>query len=348
MQYGSDASDSASDDSQGTIDYPDTPSTGRADLDSPVWTVDEPSPTHMTCNCCFNTECVPLRDERGTYVTRLSEVNRESHPEFYTHMRLGDHLLVTAGCGRREHAVCVACIRTASRANRRPMLGCLAVATDVCRHTYGDGIRWCLTPEENRLVQGKRRRQSSECTGCATSSCHDLSMIETTRQGCSVKKCECGARTCLECGAMVNQDVCGDCQRHPAPPLRPSRSFPSVCNGTVTRAMIVQRAVQVLRDAGRVVRCDRCGIRIERRNGCKIVTHCGVDVCSECNTRGCSSTGAIEGGNCCTATAALPAYARPTGRVALSLATLGMWHDDDPRATLEALMTTLVAQFTQV
>lgn len=274
----------------------------------------------MTCECCCREDCLPAWVPGTEQLGRLSQLNDDSLLGLEEADRLGDRVAVLGECG--VHAVCVGCIRLAASGTRPPR--CLAMGA-ACAAEYGAGVRWCFDPDE----YAKRAHLPPRVVrcGCGAMVTRCTYVTENTLCGANVAVCSCGQPVCFDCGLTADtelladgrqQGFCPGCRDDQAPPLRLARCFPQLRNADVTDAQVAGRAVQILSERGLSVSCDHCGVPVERAEGCKYVTHCGTEMCSECNVRGCPSSGNVVG-TCCPGSSELEASARPWGRMALSL-----------------------------
>lgn len=309
--------------SSSSIDYPDEDTSDTSDDESSASTAsslyspdaefshawaeadkEAVRPT-ATCLCCMGS-CYPARGPgRRRRVARLCDLNLESVVDAADEVNAatgreapdgGLPAEAAVSCG--EHVVCVRCIRAA--ADARPeqppaLLACLAAGCD-CQRRYGDGVRWCWSAEAYARRTGQHTSAEVVC-GCGRTNRRLVYAVENTRVGSNVQKCECGTQLCFDCGLACAGDRCQACSVEPAPRCRPSLFFPEVDNRAVTPEQVAGRAVEMLEDGGECVRCHHCGLRLARTGGCKVVTHCGREVCVQCNARGQRSTGLLRG--CC-------------------------------------------------
>jgi hypothetical protein len=356
--------------SEGTVDYPDTPDSSGSSIESYAQLTrhlfpfdDDVSPAAstqtvatarrrigapqerapVTCECCCREDCLPAWVPGTQQLGRLSQLNDDSLLGLEEWAlgdlgeggadRLGDRVAVLGECG--VHAVCVGCIRRAASGTRPPR--CLAMGA-ACAAEYGAGVRWCFDPDEYaQRVQLPPRVVRCGCGAMVTRCTH---MTENTLRGANVAVCSCGQPVCFDCGLSADtellpdgrrQGFCPECRDDQAPPLRVACCFPPLRNADVTDAQVAGRAVQILSERGLSVSCDHCGVPVERADGCKYVTHCGTEMCSECNVRGCPSSGSVVG-RCCPGSSELEAKARPWGRMALSLQVLFLSAQPQARA----------------
>lgn len=330
---------SSSGSSLGTIDYPSTPDdngsvASNGGYPTPGWISPDPptpvigtfdqawaAPETCTCNCCCRTDGRPTYGATpgGDRVGRLAELNDETLLHHGSNDRLPDDAVFLGPCGRPEHSVCVRCVRSALASHHGPPgeLRCLGMGGD-CQHTYGDGLRWCMFWYEWAARTGATAHVSVRCN-CGAPVRRSLHLSEHSTPGRNFQECSaCETTMCFDCGRSTLPDGCARCAGGGGPLTR-SRVFPEVCQWAVTAEMVTERATTILADRGGHVRCDKCGANLQREEGCKYVTHCGTEVCSECNARGCSTTGIMCRHDCCRGTCQLAEPSRPIGRIALSL-----------------------------
>jgi hypothetical protein len=356
-----------SDDSEGTVDYPDTPTTNPSTPLATSPNAFEPfegsSPqlielqsiervTHLVnrhtiespivCECCQQ-DCVPVWAPISgpRQLTRLSQINQDS----FTGGRLVDGSAVLGECG--VHIVCVGCIRQATRDDRP--LACIAMGAD-CTSEYGAGLRWCFDTDEYT----KRYRIPERVVRCVCGleNKRDAYTTENTKRGKNIQRCPCTRYVCFDCGRDadckqvsdgISRVYCHWCRLSVRPPLRTAPCFSDTSNEDVTVLQVIERAVEILRHRGLSVVCDHCSTAIERAHGCKFVTHCGTEICSECNVRGCRSSGSVVG-RCCPGSSELDARARPYGRMALSLKQLFSTTQPAARPAALVAMGTVIRQ----
>lgn len=253
-------------------------------------------------------------------LARLSQLNQDSLMNWCGD-RLDDDAIVLGECG--VHSVCVGCIRRAATPNRP--LSCIAMGAE-CSTEYGHGLRWCFDTDE----YSERHRLPDvvvRCS-CGRDNQRDTYSVENTAPGGNVQQCKCMRNVCFDCGTQPTafdclpdgrtRPFCHECRNGGLRPLRTSVCFPQASNHMVTDKQVIDRALEILRNRGLSVVCEHCTTAVERVDGCKFVTHCGTEICSECNVRGCRSSGSVVG-QCCPGSSELKVQARPHGRMALSL-----------------------------
>ncbi len=296
----SSSSSSALEPDQRDLDFEAARGTGTSDDESD--TTATPELVTVECECCCQ-PCHPVSTAagHGRRIGRLAEINQEAvdninddldrHPSLG---RLNDRAAVTCGL----HTVCVGCIRRGQRDKEPPELSrCLAAGAD-CSECYGPGVRWCYTAPEFAQMTRERPIAVRPCPSCQAPNELSVFVQENSGQGRSVRHCwSCPQRMCFDCGGAVTGEVCPECVDEPAPAHRPSIFFPELDNCDVTAEAVAGRAREMLEDRGRCVRCHHCGIRVAHIGGCKVVTHCGREICFQCNARGQRSSGFVRG--CC-------------------------------------------------
>jgi hypothetical protein len=304
----------------------------------------------VTCRCCCREDCIPVYAplvgadyQKGG----LSELNHEAMhdaqdtAEFRTSQesplyRLPDRSAVVGPCGSWDHTVCVACIRAGVDARDKSMpldMECLGGCN--CRARYGPGLRWCFDPDDFNARQASVLTVVVDCPGCGQPRSRPVFELENSQPGDNVRLCPCGTSVCFDCGKKAKDGTCEACDLEVAPPLRPSLYFPDLDNRDVTAAHVVTRAREVIEDRGECVRCIHCGLRMVRINGCKVLTHCGTEVCIECNARGQRTTGQVR--RCCRASGAPPPV-----RTAMALTMLlGTVSDNVRRQAVHAMRSVM-------
>jgi hypothetical protein len=263
----------------------------------------------VDCDCCFES-CIPLG-------VALNEVNMETAERSVGfRIRLDDNIAISCG----SHFVCVRCIRATFDEDPE----CTACpAMHGCEHVYGPSIRWLMEPNECR------KPMSWPCPGCTQpldmhqSIPNATAATATTRVSCG----HCGTHSCTGCRA-TECDVRG-CSRA----FEYSNSIPHLQRHKVTIEHVLSRAAAIYSNCGLSVPCGHCGVELQRHQGCKTLTHCGLEVCSECGTYRPTRT-------CCKGTAEMAPANRAAGRLILqicrllgdtptelcSLVTKQMWH----------------------
>jgi hypothetical protein len=328
-----------------------------------AWQPRPPRPAPVVaCACCAD-ECNGVMDTTPGVdrLGRLHELNEESviasgqTVGTGRQFRLSDRAGVRGPCGHIEHAVCVRCVRSALAARPAAFdprnLACLAMGAG-CAATYGAGVQWCLTPSEHAAAIGAVRTVELACP-CGGRVTADVFALEQRPPPGNVERCRgrvgrCPNHVCFDCGAAepaYDDGVCSRCAAGAPARLRSSAAFPGVAVGRVNREMVAGRAREIVAHAGLAVGCDECGATMCRAEGCSTLTHCAREVCVDCGTRGCSSTGVIHD-RCCEGVAEAKAAARPAARVVLALTTL--WRSSPAEVARDVLAEMLADQLARI